>query len=380
MKRSFVVLVALAVTGIASSATADPLLALGNGRAPIIEGRRIEARGQALSSALHNALYKAAAKIMDVDSGDLSDSQIDEIETALGARIQDFIREKQIVLDEPSGDDYRIQARVEFDRDRLNAAMLKSGISKRASGHFWERIMVVITENHKFAQSSAQTELTRNFVEQNYRVVDQTQIETIRRLDQSAALARGDASAAAAIGRKFGAEIVVFGDAIADPLPKTSAGFAQRASINVQMLRTDNAQILAANEITRSGVDQSPELAARKAFATASEALGQYLLDQLDRHAQIESKKPRTVETVIANISYARYVLLKKAIDQGVGGVTSYHARDYQGQALRAELDIQYTGVAEQLADALASHRFEDFKLTVKKVTPNRIDLFVDHR
>jgi hypothetical protein len=380
MGRILVALAAFAMLGIVSTAAAESLVVLGNGRAPIVQGRRLDARGQALSNALHNALYKGVAKIMDVDSGDLSDDQTNAIETALGPSLQDFIIEKQLVVDQPDGSDYSVQVRVGFDRDRLNAAMLKSGISKRASKHFWERILVVVTENHKFEQSSAQVELVRNFTEQGYRVVDQTQLESIRKLDQADALARGDANAAVAIGRKFGAEIVVFGDAIADPLPTTNAGVAQRANINVRMLRTDNAQVLAANQITRSGVDQTPELAARKAFAAASEAMAQYLLDQLDRQAQVETSKPRTVEAVIANISYARYVLLKKAMDQGIGGVTGYRARDYQDRALRAEVDIEYVGVAEQLADALAIHRFDDFKLTVTKVTPNRIDFRVDPR
>ncbi len=376
MRRSAVMLAVLLVLGVVPAAPAEPLLTSGSGRAPIVSGNRLDARGQALSNALHQALYKAVAKIMDVDSGDLSDDQIDEIETALGPSLQEFILDRKILLDEPSNDEYRIQMRVGFNRDRLNSAMLKAGISKRASHHYWERIMVVITEDHKFVQSSAQIALMRIFREAGYRVVDEAQLGTIRQLDQSYALARGDVNAAAAIGRKFGAEIVILGDATAEALPETNAGVAQRASVNVRMLRTDNAEILATNEMARSGVDQSPELAARKAFATVSEALAEYLLDQLDRQAQIERKEPRKVEAVIGNVSYARYVQIKEAIGEGIDGVTGYHARDYQDQALRAEVDIEYAGVAERLADALATHQFDDFKLTVRKVTPNRIDLW----
>lgn len=377
MKPIMSVVLVLAAVAVASIAVAEPLIVLGNARAPIVQGRQLEARGRALSAALHNALDKAVARLQGVDSGDLTDEQIEQIEAALGPSIADFIDEKQVTQDQPGTDEYRIQVRVVFNRDRLNAAMLKTGLGKRASDHFWERVMIVVTEDHRYAQSSAQTELTRNFVEQGYRAVDQQQLDTIRELDQSAALARGDVAAAVAIGRKFSAEIVVFGDAHAEALPRTNAGPAQRASLNVQMLRTDTGEILATNEMVRSGIDQTPELAARKAFATAAEAVSQYLLDQLDRRAALEQKKPRTVETVVSGISYARYVQMKKAIDAGIGGVSRYHARDFQEQALRAEVDIEFAGAAEDLADALARHRFEDFRLTITKVTPSRIDLRV---
>ena len=380
MSSRFVVLAAASWLALAPAARAEQLVVLGSSRIPIVEGRKLDARGQALSSALHNALYKAVAKLLDLDSSDLSDDQIEEIETALGPPILEFIVERQIVRDEPGTDEYILQTRVTFDRERLHAAMLKAGIAKRASEHFWERVMIVITEDHRFTQSSVQTELTRNFVEQGYRVVDQTQLEAIRQLDQGAALARGDANAATAIGRKFGAEIVIFGDAIIEPLPKTNAGFARRAGVNVQMLRTDTGQIFAANEMARSGTDQSPELAGRRACATAAEALGRYLLDQLDKQAQAEVRKPRMVETVITGISYARYAMLKKAIGDGIAGVQKYHARDYQEQALRAEVDIEFMGPAENLADALATYRFDDFRLTVSKVTPNRIDFHISPR
>ena len=87
MRRTIaaVVLVALAS---AVSASADPLVVLGKGRAPIEGGRLLDARGQALSAALHDALYKGAARIWGMDSGDLSDDQIESIETAWGDRIQ----------------------------------------------------------------------------------------------------------------------------------------------------------------------------------------------------------------------------------------------------------------------------------------------------
>lgn len=380
MRRGLAALAVLSLIGFASISSAEPLTIVGKGRAEIIENRRLDARGQAMSKALHNALDKAVAKILDVDSGDLGDDELEKIDAMLGSSITEYILDRKVILDEASGSEYRIEVRVGFDRDRLNAAMLRHGISQRASGHFWERIMVVITEDHRLAQSSAQTQMVRYFVEAGYRVVDQAQIETIRGLDQGAALARGDVNAAVMIGRKFDAEIVILGDAIVQRIPETHAGVSRRASINAKMLRTDNAQIMATNEIARSGVDQTPELAARKAFATASEALAQYFLDQLDKLSDLERKKPRTIETVINGISYARYVMLKDAIDQGIGGVKKYHARDYDERALRAEVDMEFTGKAENLADAMALHRFEDFRLTVTKVTPNRIDLRVAPR
>ena len=245
--------------------------------------------------------------------------------------------------------------------------------------------MVVIPEQHltrRIPDPAAETEIIKLLVEGNYRVIDQNQIRTIRYNDEMRQAARGDATAALAVARQFGAEIMIVGEAFSQAAEAGHAGMVTcRARVEARMFRTDTGEILAADGKHASGIDGTEELAAKKALAAAGNQVAKYFMDQMDRRAR-EAKKtgaPKIIELVISDIPYAKFAELKTAMKGGIAGITKYNQRNYE--ANRAELEVEFTeGDAQTLADALAAARFQSLRLTIVKATPNRIDMSVAPR
>jgi hypothetical protein len=382
MKRSIGVLLGLALM-VAAPARAEELVITGSASVPIQGGRALDARGEALSRALDQALTKAVARILEVDREDLTDEQQELIEVKVLPARKDYQEKFEVLEEEKDADgaSFRVRVRAVFVGDKLRDALLQLGLVKRA--RTWERVMVMIPERHLarfIPDPAAETNIIKGFVEARYRVVDQSQIAAIRGTDQAAAAARGDIAAAQAIGRKFGAEIIVVGEAFSqavDGARTEQVGMRTcRARVEVRMLRTDTGEILAASDEHFSGIDATEELAAKKALANAGGQVAKYLLDQLDKRAREDKKEgaPKIVELVVMDIPYAQYAQLKETMKAGITGIQNYRQRGYE--ANRAELEVEYGGAdAQALADALALAKFRDFKLTILKASVNRIDM-----
>ena len=362
-----------------ATAWADALVANGTGNVPIRDGRRLEARDNALSAALDNALTKAAVKLVGTDSPDWSSDQTDAFEAKILPKRRDFQTGFEIIVDapEPEGDRYKVRVSVTYDDRALKAALEESGVLKHRATT-WHSIMVIIPEHHLSApipDPAAETQIVRVFTEAHYNVVDQSQIAAIRYNEQVSAAARGDVTAAAAIGRKFGAEIVIVGEAFSKDIGEQPNGLASVAAhVEARVIETDNARILAANDQDASAVGPASEFAAKKALGKAGTEIAKYFMAQLESRAKEDRGQPKTVQLVITDIPYKPYVQLKGLMKEKVGGIEDFHEHNYE--ANRAELDVEYSaGDAQTLAGALATTKLDGFKLTITKTSVNRIDM-----
>lgn len=368
---------------LAVPARAEDVVVSASGRAQIQDGRSLDARSPALKAALNEALTKAVARLLEVDREDLTDDQLDVIETKLQPTRQDYQTTYDIMEDGPDaeGATFKVRVRTTFNGDKLRQSLIDLGLVKRT--RTWGRVMVMVREQHLtryIPDPAAETDIIRSFVEARYRVVDQSQIAAIRQGDQAAAAARGDIAAAQAIGRKFGAEIIIVGEAFSELVEGSRAEHAGmvtcRARVEVRMIRTDTGEILAANGMQAAGLDATENLAAKKALSNVGGMVAKYMLDQLDKRAREDKKEdaPTVIELVVMDIPYAQFAQLKEIMKASVPGIQTFRQRLYESN--RAELDVEYTGSdAQALADALATAKFKDFKLTILKASVNRIDM-----
>ena len=360
-------------------ARADGLVATGNGSVQVREGRRLEARDAALGAALDDALAKAAGKILGAAPGDWTNDQNETFDAKILPQRRTFQAGFQIITDdaEPASDRYKMRVSATYDEKALKSALEESGLLKHRATT-WHRIMVIIPERHLTAQipdPAAETQIIRTFVEAGYRVVDQSQIATIRYNDQVSSAARGDNAAAAAIGRKYGAEIVIIGEAFSQDVAELQNGMhSVRAHVEARVLETDNALILSANDQNASAPEATSELASKKALGNAGSEIAKYFLDQLEKRAKAEKGEPKTIQLVISDIPYKPYVQLKELMKVKIAGVNDFHELTYE--ANRAELEVEYSaGDSQALAGALATTRLNGFKLTILKTTVNRVDM-----
>lgn len=371
-------LVALGI-GAPTVSLAAPVITSGSGKAPIRDGASLAARGEALAEALDDALYAACAKLLGVDEADWTTEQQDAIEAKILPARKEYQESFEVLADAAEGDVYRVKVRAVFTEASLKAALLQLEVLQRK--RTWQNVMVAIPETHltrTIPDPAAETAIVKAFTEAGYRVVDPGQVAAIRYNDISSAWERGDMGAVAAIGRKFGAEIVVTGEAFSQA--GTEGGRAGmttcNARVEAKMLRTDTGQIIAADGKHATGIDATEELAAKKALANAGHELALYFMDRMDKVEGAAQKEGAvaTVDLVISDIPYAKLAELKAAMKEGLPGVERFNQRGYEKN--RAELAVEYSGGDGQaLADALAMHRFRSLRLRILKTSPNRIDM-----
>ena len=363
------------ILGIAAPAGAEPVVATGKGKATIRDGNVDAAREEAREAALDDALVRAAARTLGVDEMDWTDDQTDLVELKILPQRGEFTDTWSVVNDGPDGNVYRVTIKAVFHREKLSHALLAIGVKQRT--RTWGRVMVVIPEQHLtrfIPDPAAETEIVRQFVEAGYKVVDAQQIQAIRYNDQASAAAKGDNAAAAAIGRKFGAEIIIVGEAFSQAVEGFGGRPTCRARVEARMLRTDDATILAAHGAHQSAPEASEELASKKSLANAGGAVARYFLDQMDKRARTEAGQPRAIELVVSGIAYRNFAVLKDAMKDRIAGILRYNQRNYESE--RAELEVEFSdGDAQVLADALATTTFPGFRLTVVKASANRVDM-----
>ena len=148
--------------------------------------------------------------------------------------------------------------------------------------------------------------MIKRFLEMGFNIVDQKMVTKIRN-SEKATLAYKDPAAAAALGRDFGAEIIIIGEAFSHEVGASDGLQGCRARVEAKAIRTSNGQILATDGKHASGKDVSRLIAGKKALAAAGGELANYFLTQLCEQANAtndENEIATTSEVLIGNLTF----------------------------------------------------------------------------
>lgn len=240
------------------------------------------------------------------------------------------------------------------------------------------RFMVLIDEKNIGAYQMDETEKVVNeyLVDQGLEVVDAELVRS--KLDRDKALqamAAGPAPAAA-LGLQFGAEVIIVGKAVAkgsaDTVKDTSFRSYQ-ASVSLKAIRTDTAEILAAESREAAKIHVDDVAGGTGAIRDAAKPVIAALLPKVLAKWGGGSGEVRRIEVVVGDVTQVWQVAaLKQLLRERVKGVKELVQRSYvSGVAIfevRAALDTQ--ALAEQLTLAKPEH----FALKVLAVSPNKVD------
>ena len=123
--------------------------------------------------------------------------------------------------------------------------------------------------------------MIRKFTENGFKVVDPNQIRQAHASEPGGGLLHGDPAAAAAIGRQYGAELVIVGEAFSNDARVSYGLYTCRSTAEIRMLDVDTATIFIAKSQTGSGSDLTENMASQKAFQNAGELLADYLMEYI---------------------------------------------------------------------------------------------------
>lgn len=148
------------------------------------------------------------------------------------------------------------------------------------------KVMVILPEFHitrRIPDPAAETEINRKLLEFGFDVVDAAMFATIangERFEQAAK----DPKKAISLGKEFGADIVVYGEAFSELSTNGGGRNGQvscRARAEIKAVRTDNAAMLAANGLEAGGLDNVESVASKTALRNAGGLVADYLIEQL---------------------------------------------------------------------------------------------------
>ncbi len=374
MKRGQCLVFSLLLGLVAQGAWADEKTQVftGEGIASIVEENVLAARGQALEKARINALERAIEEILPFE---VIEEKRDVIELTIFPKAKVYVLKTEIIKEKEEDGLYKVRIRATINLDALKKIVIEKELMPKRGLAYKPRIMIVIPEQHFrrwIPDPAAETEIIRQFVKERFYVVDQNQGKQIRYNDETLAAARGNLEAAAAIGLKYGAEVIITGEAFSEYVSREKGMVLCSARVEIRAIKTDTAQILYADAKDISALAVSENIAAKRALQKAASLLAPEFIEEVLAWAEIDKEGGKTITLYIPNISYSQLMIVKETLVEKIPKTERTIQRSYTARI--GEIEVVYRGESEELADAIQEILFEDFYLLVRNFTENRID------
>jgi curli biogenesis system outer membrane secretion channel CsgG len=292
----------------------------------------------------------------------VSPAMSDAVEQIIFKTVEVIVKEKDN-LELPGVDNAGATAK-KWDKTNCNALSASSRVPK---------IMVVVPEFHitsRIPDPAGETEILRKFIEAGYSAIDPSIYATIRngaKFDEAVK----NPVAAVQLGKEYGADIIIFGEAFSQLVNRDANANTCRARVEVRAVRTDNAEILATNGLEAGGQDIAEFPAAKRALKNAGGQVADYMIEQICNKAPVFSggggnvsatpraSGNRTVITV-SNVNFTKLTSLVNALK------ANSKVKDTQKSlsGSTATVEIVHEGDSDDIADALSTKLGTQFEIT----------------
>lgn len=238
------------------------------------------------------------------------------------------------------------------------------------------RIMVITAEYADGIEQPAsitQSKMEDSFLANGFQLIDKSQMEMIKEKD--AVMSFSDPNKAAALGRNYGAEIVVVAEAKANmsdtAQPYGVTVYTYECNATAKAVKVDTAQVMTSHSssATERGGGRIPT--ASKACEKAILQLADMVISDINQQARGDFYKETTVQLVCSNADYAKIKEFVTALDEQ-RSIKAVYERSIERNV--AILDVELLGNADFLADLLTEMKNGPLlKVTAKSEC--RIDL-----
>ncbi len=243
------------------------------------------------------------------------------------------------------------------------------------------RFMIMINETNIDDPNSivAETEIGRLLGTKGFDIVSPSQTEDLKQRNVNLASIQGDPAQAAGMAAEFGAEYIILGNASSKVAthPMLGTRLSGQANISAQVIRADNAQIIAQETFHGKSTHIDASTAGVNALKGAAEKLSEYLLAETVKRWSLEQSNVRLLTLKISGEGLT-YQTRRQIIDflrSEVEGVRGVDQRSFAGGVVT--LAVQYTGSNEDLGYQLDGKDFGTYTLVIVGETPNGFDLTV---
>ena len=228
--------------------------------------------------------------------------------------------------------------------------------------------------DYLFARAASETALAGVLAESGFSLVD-----------HDAPGPRGDSGSppgadpapedVARMGKRFNAEVVVFGQAVAEASANTMGGqtLSFNGRVQARALQVDTGQIIA--DVDRSAVVVAADeiTGGQNAIAAAGKLAGEELARRLAVAWQRAGAELRTVTVLVKGTQpLANFVQFRQMLGE-LPGVQQVQAKELA--ATEATVQMRVKGDLGRLAAAMLQHNFERFRINIVQVGEDRISV-----
>ncbi|MFH1851636.1 MAG: hypothetical protein ABIA75_04760 [Candidatus Neomarinimicrobiota bacterium] len=239
------------------------------------------------------------------------------------------------------------------------------------------RFMVMIDELNVDDPKSAvaETEIGRVMGQKGFDIISPTQSEALRQRNVNLAEIQSDPNAVIALANEFGAEYIVTGTARANAITHAMLGssFSGQGNITAQVIRADNAQILAQETFHGKAIHVDQHTAGMYSLKDAAEQLSNFLISESIRRWSLEQSNARPLDITLTGINFGQRKQFIEFLETSLNGIAGVDRPAFIAGVLT--LRVRFTGTGEEFADAIYGCDFGSFTIEVHEVTANKVVL-----
>lgn len=241
------------------------------------------------------------------------------------------------------------------------------------------RFMIILSEQNIDDPTSivAETEIGRLMGAKGFDIVSPSQTEALKQRNVNLASIQENPDQAAGMAAEFGAEYIILGNASSKAVthPMLGTRLSGQANISAQVIRADNAQVLAQETFHGKSTHIDAHTAGVNALKEAAGKLSEYLLAETVKRWSLEQSNVRLLTLRISGITYQTRRQIIETLKSEIEGIRSVDQRSFSAGTVT--LAVQYTGSNEDLGYQLDGKDFGTYALYIVGETPNGFDLTV---
>lgn len=242
------------------------------------------------------------------------------------------------------------------------------------------RFMIIVEENNLGqATDASETELARKLAEKHFDLISRQQVDAIRRNRLAMAAVEGSAAEAAALAADLGAEMILAGKAVTTlsggiPALEGSGMKSVQADFTARIVDANSGRIMASFTTHAPGIHISTTTAGIKALTKAAAMMADSLTAMLLKRGSQAQITARMISVTINGVGFRELKIIKDGLS-GIPGVSAVYQRSFR--LALAELGVEYSGAANDLAMELDGFNVGGHSLQVVEVAGNTISLRV---
>ncbi|HEX7926780.1 MAG TPA: hypothetical protein VF678_04250 [bacterium] len=333
-------------------------------------------RDEALEAARRDAVEQVSGVII---SSETEMKNFDLVKDEVLTRTQGYVKSSKILKEGRDGPMYAITIEAQVSKGaflkEIDASL--EGLYRRVGR---PRVMLFIKETQGANDTSTanaaglgvtEKEIRKILLAQGFTFIDPRVVSRAQMAELDAKGKNIDPSTITALGQTTKAEIVIVGEARTSVKGEISKFNRVQADLSLDVLKTDNGQIMASDVYSTVALHINADTAAINALQKAAQDETPKLMQQVTYQWLKDKNEGARMDLVVRNAAFGDLVSLRRSLSNNVRGVKKVTQRSFsQGTAM---LELETKDTSDRVAESLNDTKFEGFSLEIVDVTPTSL-------